>query len=96
MSHSWQELSCQEFPSKQELRYYEHLPSASHHAVYTFSHLILFSPYKWLSKWHSGKECACDAGDSGSIPGSGRSLGGGNVSPRQYSCLESPMDRGAW
>ena len=34
--------------------------------------------------------------DMGSIPGSGGSPGGGNGSPRQYSCLENPMDRGAW
>ena len=39
---------------------------------------------------------AGDARDTGSIPGSGRSLGGGNGNPLQYSCLESPMDRGAW
>ena len=37
-----------------------------------------------------------NAGDVGSIPGSGRSFGGGNGNPLQYSCLESPMDRGAW
>ena len=36
------------------------------------------------------------AGDPGSIPGSGRSPGGGNGSPLQYSCLENPVDRGAW
>ena len=34
--------------------------------------------------------------DSGSIPESGRSPGGGNGNPLQYSCLENPMDRGAW
>ena len=39
---------------------------------------------------------AGDAGDTGSIPGLGRSPGGGNGSPLQYSCLENPMDRGAW
>ena len=39
---------------------------------------------------------AGDARDTGSIPGSGRSLGGGNGSPLQYSYLENPMDRGAW
>ena len=39
---------------------------------------------------------AGDAADPGSIPGSGRSPGGGNGNPRQYSCLENPMDRGAW
>ena len=35
-------------------------------------------------------------GDTGSIPGSGRSLGVGNGNPLQYSCLENPVDRGAW
>ena len=46
-----------------------------------------------------GKESACNAGDTGDtglIPGSGRSPGGGNGNPSQYSCLENPMDRGAW
>ena len=42
------------------------------------------------------KESACNAGDSGSIPGSGRSPGEGNGNPLQYSCLENPMNRGAW
>ena len=41
-----------------------------------------------------GKESACNAGDMGSIPGSGRSPGEGNDNPLQYSCLENPMDRG--
>ena len=44
----------------------------------------------------SGKESACNAGDTGSIPGSGRSPGEGNGNPLQYSCLENPTDRGAW
>ena len=39
---------------------------------------------------------AGDAGNRGSIPASGRSPGKGNGSPLQYSCLENPMDRGAW
>ena len=43
-----------------------------------------------------GKASACSAGDLGSIPGSGRSPGEGNGNPRQYSCLENPMDAGAW
>ena len=43
-----------------------------------------------------GKESTCNAGDPGSIPGSGRSPGEGNGNPLQYSCLENPMDRGAW
>ena len=43
-----------------------------------------------------GKESACNAGDPGSIPGLGRSPGEGNGNTLQYSCLENPMDRGAW
>ena len=42
------------------------------------------------------KASACNAGDPGSIPGSGLSPGEGNGNPLQYSCLEKPMDRGAW
>ena len=42
------------------------------------------------------KESACNAGDPGSIPGLGRSPGDGDGHPIQYSCLENPMDRGAW
>ena len=52
-----------------------------------------------LPQWLSGKESTCNAeatGDSGSIPGLGRSPGGGNGNPLQYSCLKNPMDRGAW
>ena len=58
-----------------------------------------------LFRWLTGEEFArrfrrqgrCGfAEDVGFIPGSGRSLGGGNGSPLQYSCLENPMDRGAW
>ena len=51
------------------------------------------------SPWLSSKESACNAGatgDTGSIPGSGRSPGGGHGHPLQYSCLENPMDRAAW
>ena len=43
-----------------------------------------------------GKVSACNVGDPGSIPGSGRSSGAGTGSPLQYSCLENFMDRGAW
>ena len=42
------------------------------------------------------KESTCNAGDLNSIPGLGRSPGGGHSIPLQYSCLENPMDRGAW
>ena len=43
-----------------------------------------------------GKESSCNAGDLGSVPGSGRGPGVGNGNPLQYSCLENSMDRGAW
>ena len=42
------------------------------------------------------KAFACIVGDLGLIPGSGRSPGEGNGNPLQYSCLENPMDGGAW
>ena len=42
------------------------------------------------------KNLPANAGDAGSIPGWGTSLGKGIGNPLQYSCLENPMDRGAW
>ena len=44
----------------------------------------------------AGKESVCNAEDLGLIPGLGTSPGGGHGNPLQYSCLENPMDRGAW
>ena len=52
-----------------------------------------------LPQWLSDKEFACNAGDTGdlgSIHGLGRYPGAGHGNPLQYSCLENPMDRGAW
>ena len=52
-----------------------------------------------LPLWLSGKGCTCNVevtGDSGLIPGSGRSPGGRHGDSFQYSCLENPMDRGSW
>ena len=43
-----------------------------------------------------GKACACNAGNPGSIPGSGRSPGEGHSNPLQYSCLENSLERRAW
>ena len=54
---------------------------------------------KGLPWWLSGEELTCKAGvagDTGSIPGLGRSPGGGHGNPLQYSGLENPMDRRAW
>ena len=42
------------------------------------------------------KAFACNAGDPGSVLGWGRSFGGGHSNQLQYSCVENPMDRGAW
>ena len=47
-----------------------------------------------LPWWLSGKESACNAGDAGLIPGSGRCPGEGNANPVQYSCLENHRDGG--
>ena len=54
------------------------------------------SDHMGLPWWLSSKESACNAGDVGSIPESGRSPEEGNGNPLQHSCRENPMDRGAW
>ena len=74
--------------------------------IYMFSVFILnysklfrfsFFMYEWGFPGGSvGKESACYAEDPGLIPGLGRSPGGGNCNPLQYSCLENPMERRAW
>ena len=55
---------------------------------------LVYSSLSWASPVAGGKESAGSAGDTGSIPGSGRSLEGGNGSI--FVCLENPMDSGAW
>ena len=49
-----------------------------------------------LPSGSNGKEPACNGGDLGSISGLGRYPEGGHGNPLQYSCLENPMDKGAW
>ena len=49
-----------------------------------------------LPLWLSSKDSTCNAGDLYSVPGLGRSPGAGHGNPLQYSCLENPLDRGAW
>ena len=58
-------------------------------------HMILAkaTSQRGLPWWLSGKEFACNVGDTGSDPGSGRPQGEGNGNPFHYSCLENPMDR---
>ena len=53
-------------------------------------------PPKGFPRGSDDKGSACNAGDSGSIARSGRSAGEGNGNPLQSSCLENPMDGGAW
>ena len=48
-----------------------------------------------LPRWLSGKEPACEARDTSSVPGLGRTSGEGNGNPLQYSCGENSMDRDA-
>ena len=55
--------------------------------------ILLFS---YLLGGSDGKESACNEGDPASIPGLGRSPGNGNGNPFQYSCLENPIEGGAW
>ena len=57
---------------------------------------IISTLQRRLSRWLSGTGSACNAGDLGSIPGSGRCPGEGNGNPLQYSCLDNLMTRGAW
>ena len=58
--------------------------------------MALFYQFLGFPGGGDGKESACSAGGLGSIPGLGRSPGEGNSNPLQYSCLENPMDGGAW
>ena len=70
---------------------------------HTWSLCLLISQYPQgsyelpgLPRWLSGKESTCNAGDMGPVSGLGWYPGRGNGNPLQYSCLGSPMDRGAW
>ena len=67
-------------------------PDASEHNLL----LCLFQLLKDTAGGSDGKGSARNAGDTGSIPGLGRSLGEGNDNPLQYSFLKNSMVRGAW
>ena len=84
------------------LDWYKHLVAKN--KILFYNTLIYMSEYKLnfidqcmgLPYSSDGKESACNAEDLGSVPGSGRSSAERNGNPLQYSCLEKPMDRGAW
>ena len=65
------------------------------YSILTWGNSFLFNITICVSGSSEGKESACNAGDLGSVPGLGRSLGEGNGYSLQYSCLENSMDRGA-
>ena len=68
-------------------------------SIYSLSNYYTPGSILGLPRWFSGKQSACnagDAGDLGSIPGSGRCPEEGRGNPLQYSCLQNPMGRGAW
>ena len=65
--------------------------------IYIHTHTYIYSTrFGGLPDDSDSKESTCNAGDLVSIPGLGKSPGDGNGNPLQYSCLENPMDRGAW
>ena len=62
----------------------------------TSTGMLFVLPHSIFLCGADGKASAYNVGDPGPIPGSGRSPGEGNGNPLQYSCLENPMDGGAW
>ena len=73
--------------------------ACTHAYKYIFTYIqksYFLSIYNGFPSSSDGEESAYNAGDLGSIPGSGRSPGEGNGNPLQYSCLGSPMDREVW
>ena len=75
--------------------------AAIHGVAKSWTRLSDWTELNWKSIWSflgssDGKEPACNVGDRGLIPGSGRSPGEANGNSLQYSCLENFMDRGAW
>ena len=59
----------------------------------TYAYIYMHNISQGLPRWLSGTESACNAGDTGLIPGLGRFPGEGNGNHLQYSCLGNPMDR---
>ena len=77
-----------------EFQYYFLVSETPHGDSHFSLNLVLHT--KGFPHSSVGKESACNAGDLGLIPGSGRFPGEGNGNPLQYSWLENPMDREAW
>ena len=85
------------FYAPRALQQNSHLPTKTWHLRLTPSLVsLLYCCIRGFPNSLDSKTSACNAGDPGSIPGWGRSPGGGNGNPLQYSCLENPTDKGAW
>ena len=96
-----QPLLCQIWTSIQppSNKHFELLHKSFYHwprKKFSFGWLCNYIICHWILVLLFANESTCNVGDAGSIPGSGRSPGDGNGNPLQYSCLENPMDRGAW
>ena len=76
-------------------RFYSATVQISHNYMYTSPPSMYPLLLQGFPGGSDGKKSACNAGDPGSVPGWGRSPGGGNGTPLQY-CLENPVDRGTW
>ena len=93
----------EEFPGSPEVKTLCFHCHGSRSGNYNPTSHVLWPKKQLITHTHKGfpggsevKVSACNVGDLGLIPGSGRSPGEGNDNPLQYSCLENPMDGGAW
>ena len=91
-SASWELCSSDAYKWKTHTYIYIHIPRTY---IHLFIYMYIYSRVASLVVQRV-KKLPVNAGDPGSIPGSGRSPRKGNGNPFQYSCLENPMDRGAW
>ena len=92
----WKSESSNEDPAKPKI--YKNLKNTRwlHFFLTIYFYFIYHLSHRGFPGGSDGKESACNAGDSGSSPGLGRSPGEGHGNPLQYSCLENSTDRGAW
>ena len=90
VSRAWQTTVHKVIKSKTQLK------QLDTHTCSIYICINIWEKYMSFPYSSVGKESACNAGDLGSVPAFGRSPGEGNGNPLQYSCLENPMDRGAW
>ena len=81
---------------RQEIPCHYYVQTRCETYLHKLPHLVQSSYIPGFPGGSEVKLSACNEGDLGSIPGSGSSPGEGNGNPLQYSCLENPMDGGAW